>query len=128
MASSGIAYQVSSFTHNVTELTEPFGCSIDEIIQFLSIVYGANVWTVVAPIQSQQMEAECVTLNLMAELTKGAKGTLSLAFKQAGGNTLTIAITNMLVGSIHRDGQSPPFQKRSHFLNEGVPVLSTTSA
>ena len=128
MAAADVTYQISALSHGGTSITEPVGASMDEIIQFLAVIFGANVWTQISPIQNQQIEAETVSLNLAAELTQGAKGTLSIALKQAGGTTLTTTITNMLFGSRHRDMNSAPYQKRMHFLNEGTPVVSITSA
>jgi hypothetical protein len=128
MAASGIAYQVSAFSHNSNTLSEPFGATLDEIVQYLAILYGANVYTVIAPIQSRQVEAELVTLNVSTEsgITIGQKGTLVITLVAAGGSSFSINVTNILLGSIHRDMQSPPFQKRVHFQNEGVPVISIT--
>lgn len=126
MAAGDITYQIVSFTHGSTTLTEMVGCSVTSIVQFLPVTFNTEVFAQVAPIQGRQIEVESVNYNLSQELTQGAKGTIDIQLKEADAGTATISITLMLVGTEGRDAMTAPYTKRTSYSNEGTPVMTVS--
>lgn len=126
MAAGNITYQIISISHNSVAFDEPIGAALRQIIQFLPVTFADNVWAQVMPTTGKQVEAEADSYSMADEHTQGAKGTLAMSLKEADGGTATISVTNMLVGNINREMKSPPYEKSTDMINEGVPVISIT--
>ena len=122
--SDNVTYQIVSVELGGKEFELPFGASVSDVVQFLPITYGTNVYAQCLAIVGRSVDCDVVNLGLSSSPEAGEKGTFKLRLRECGGTDASIEATNIKRGTSTYDAHSPPYARRTSCTNEGTPVLT----
>ncbi|MCZ7646928.1 MAG: hypothetical protein M5U26_16840 [Planctomycetota bacterium] len=119
MGATGKAFRIESVAHGETVLSGPLEVRLRERIGWTPLAAGERGGVPGWVARREGYEAEVLATDLADALAAGAKATLTIVLKDAGGGNVTVSIAGMRRGPVEWLMERGPFTRRMVFRHEG---------